>query len=337
MQSLKLQLIDINGLGFAAMYQPNLAKLSHNGESTSALHGAIASVLSQCELHKDYIPVVLWDGHAKFRYDVHPEYKGNRADKPEKVAIRESYKKQTPIIRLMLQALGIPQISSRDYEADDLAGWICSLVGDDVEVLMNTKDSDWWQFLRPGVTWYSPFSEIRLTHEDLLTEKMEKFDGPFTIEQYVMAKAMAGDSSDNITGVPKVGLKTAVKLLNEHGSFEAMWARHDAGETIKGVVAGAVAGPEYRATYLRNLKLIDHRQAPPLPDHAALLCQDKDLGMFKAICEEYGLKRMGAQGERLLLDLEQRARVVSHLSHILDSCHQHDRCWLREPEEALAA
>lgn len=336
MQELKIQLIDINGLGFAAMYQPNLAKLEHNGESTAALHGAIASVLSQCELHKDHIPVVLWDGHAQFRYDAHPEYKGNRKDKPEKVAIRESYKKQTPMIRQMIQALGIPQISSLHYEADDHAGWICSLLEDWVQILMNTKDSDWWQFLRPGVTWYNPFSKVSLTHEDLSTSKMEQFDGPFTIEQYVMAKAMAGDSSDNIDGVPKVGLKTAVKLLNEHGSFEAMWQKHDAGEKIKGVVASLVAGPEYRATYLRNLHLIDNRRAPPLPAHTSLVCQDKDMSMYKAICEEYGLKRMGAQGEKLSIDLEARSRAVSWLSHILDSSHQHDRRRARETEEVAA-
>lgn len=306
--------------GLRSMYQPNLAKLQHNGQSTSALHGVATSVMSLCERYPEHVPFVLWDGRSQFRHDLLPDYKVGRASTPEKVAIRDAYKLQTPIIRLMLHCLGIPQIASRDCEADDIAGWLCRLLGPDDHIVLATKDSDWWQALRANAVWFSVTSKQELTFADL--SKTDLFDGPYpSLAHYVMGKAMAGDKSDDIPGCPGVGVKTAIKLLVEHGSFEALWAKFDAGEKIKGVVANKVAGPEYREMYKRNLELIDWNRAPPIPAHTALTCQGKDMALFADICDEYGLSRVVKLGREFALDPARRAQAVSVIDWLLDPSH----------------
>lgn len=324
-EPIKVQFIDVNALGFAALYQPNLAKLMHNGQPTSALHGVPTAVMSLVGLFPDHVPFVLWDGRSHFRHALLPGYKANRTASPDKIAMREAYRVQTPIIRLMLHALGIPQIASKNCEADDIAGWLCRLLGPEDSIVLSTKDSDWWQALRKNAVWYSVTSKKALRFEDL--SRTDLFDGPFdSIDQYVKAKAMAGDSSDDIPGVPKVGIKTAAKLLREYGSFEAMWGKFDCGETIKGVIAEKVAGPEYREIYQRNLELIDWNRAPAIPAYTALLSQEKDMALFTDLCNEYGLSRVLKLGTDFRLDPVLKAQAVSRVSWLLDPCHAPDCC-----------
>lgn len=187
---MKINLIDINGLGFAAMYAPSLSKLTFNGESTAALHGAVASVFTLQKEFPEHIPVVLWDGRSHFRKAIHPGYKANRVDTPEKQEIRQSYSRQSPYIRLLLTALGIPQIASKDCEADDIAGWLCSLLPEDTSITLSTKDSDWWQALAVNTCWYNPLTKKSLTFEEL--SKTELGNGPFhSIAEYVAAPCLA--------------------------------------------------------------------------------------------------------------------------------------------------
>jgi 5'-3' exonuclease len=113
---------DMNALGYAAMYQPNLARLTHKGMSTAALHGAMASLLERMALYPEAMPVVLWDGRPTWRSELLPGYKANRSDAPEKVEIRAKYRQQVPYIQQMLMQLGIPQIRPGYAEADDVGG-----------------------------------------------------------------------------------------------------------------------------------------------------------------------------------------------------------------------
>ena len=117
-----LLLIDVNGLGYAAMYQPNLAKLEHQGFSTAALHGALMSVFMRMGELPKATPLVIWDGRAQWRHDMYPGYKANRKDDESKKAIRDAYALQVPWIQLILNRLGIPQVRCASAEADDIAG-----------------------------------------------------------------------------------------------------------------------------------------------------------------------------------------------------------------------
>lgn len=261
----KFLIVDVNGLGYASMYQPALAHLSHNGESTAGVNGAISSVISMMKKYPQYTPIVLWDGHAKWRYDLNPDYKSNREDDAEKISIRESYKKQVPHIKRILMEAGIPQIIHPDCEADDLAGMICAeLAGDEeVHIVMGTKDTDWWQGISDNAEWYSNLTKITVTAESLQSDQLD--EGPFdSPDQYIKAKALAGDTSDVIAGVPGIGLKTAAKIIRDYGSVEALWDKFDAGEKLTGERLLKVAGTDYRALYKANLLIMDWRLSPPI-------------------------------------------------------------------------
>lgn len=286
-------LIDANSIGYAAMYQPNLARLAHDGQSTAALHGLPMSVFKLMKRFPEATPILLWDGKARWRYERYPEYKSDRKADPEKVAIRDAYAAQVPHLRRLFFDLGLPQMGHPDTEADDLAGMITRRIvenDDTLNILLSTTDSDWVQSLHERVHWFKTSDE---TLTDLARLASEDFkDGPFdTPEQYLAAKCLAGDSSDSIEGIPGIGLKTGAKFHREYGDFETLWARADAGEKFKGAKLQSILTPEARALYLRNREIMDWRQAP-IPDDVSLSCPAPDMASAIEITERFGLKRI---------------------------------------------
>lgn len=302
MLSPDLLLVDINGLGYAAMYQPNLARLSHKGMPTAALHGALVSLFSRMAEYPQAVPVVVWDGHARWRKEFYPEYKSNRSDTPEKLEIRANYAKQVPYLQLMLMQLGIPQIRAPYAEADDIAGVICRNMAPCRQIQQVTRDTDWWQGLASNITWYSPLSKREITLEELANPENGLSDGYFlSPEEYIHCKALAGDSSDCIAGVEKVGLKTAAKHLRQFGSMQALWERYDAGERFKGATLEKLVSPETRELYARNLRLMDWRLAPELDtSELAAFFLEPDFADFSATAEDFGLTRMAMQAQKHL-------------------------------------
>lgn len=296
-------LIDINGLGYAAMYQPNLARLSFNGHSTAALHGAITSVLSRMNEFPNAVPVVLWDGHAKWRRDLFAGYKSNRSDNADKIAIRDAYNLQVPVIQKMLMQMGIPQVRSPSAEADDLAGVVVRELNRRWRIQMVTRDTDWWQALDERTSWYSPLSKNDMTLEMFSDPNVGVgSDGYFlNTQEYLMCKALAGDSSDTIPGVDGIGLKTAAKYIRQYdGSIENLWQRFDAGEKIKGAKLEALVTPQTREIYARNLVLMDWKQAPEL-DTSTLSAAwlSPDLGLLEEIADDFGLTKVVASARKV--------------------------------------
>jgi len=290
-------LIDANSIGYAAMYQPNLAKLAHNGQSTSALHGLPASIFKILRTFPKATPLILWDGRAQWRYDLYPDYKSNRGDTPEKIAIKQAYRIQVPYLRQLFFALGLPQMLERTAEADDLAGilarWLSQTAG--LRVMMVSTDSDWVQAVDDDVHLYNPRTEQEIDLDWLASESFK--DGPFDDpEQYLAAKCMAGDTSDAIEGVAGIGLKTGAKFLKVYGSFEALWERADDGEALKGVKLQSVATPEARALYARNRALMDWALAP-MPPGLEYTMQRPDLAEALDLAAQFSLKHVARQIE----------------------------------------
>ena len=296
-----LLLIDVNALGYAAMHQPALARLSHNGEPTAALHGALMSVFSRVAECPDAAPIALWDGHARWRKELFPGYKSNRSDKPEKVKIREAYIKQTPVIEELLAALGIPQIRSESAEADDLAGAICRSIGPEWAIQLVTRDTDWWQALNERVSWYSPLTKACLTHDAFIDPERGSSEGHFlSTQEYIDCKALAGDTSDTIPGLDKIGLKTAAKIFREHGTLAQIISRAEKGEKFTGVAMQKLLGPGVKEMYERNLRLMDWKLAPPI-DPSSLRAQfaPADLPAFESLAERFGLSRVAVSARKL--------------------------------------
>lgn len=285
-----LLLIDGNNIGYAAMYQPALSRLAHNGRPTGGILGLAQSVMRLAALFPDAVPVVLWDGHAAWRRVLCPEYKANRKDTPEKIAVIESWRQQEPLARVLLLHLGVIQVRAVDAEADDLVGHYCRALecSEHIDrITMASNDRDWWQALSPRVDWFSPITDTHMTIDDLVSDKAK--DGPFeSPAEYLLAKSIAGDDSDNIPGVPGVGLKTAVKLLQVHGGLDGIATAVHNG-TAKDKKSAAIA--EHHEAILRNLRIMDWSQAPDLEayqfgvlreafhtDDAILWCDELGLG-----------------------------------------------------------
>ncbi|MBN6741416.1 DNA polymerase I [Acidithiobacillus sp. MC6.1] len=290
---INLLLIDGNNIGFAAMYQPALSRLAHNGNPTGGILGLAQSVMRLSALFPDAVPVVLWDGRAAWRRELCPEYKANRQDTPEKIEVAEKWRQQEPLARTLLLHLGVIQARAADAEADDLAGRFCrSLEAEDCPVghiTLASNDRDWWQALGPLVDWFSPITDTHVTLDDLSTTKVK--DGPFeSPAEYLLAKAMAGDDSDNIPGVPGVGLKTAVKLLRTYGGLDGIRSAVQSG-VAKDKKSTAIA--EHHETILRNLRIMDWRQAPDLDVHQfGVLRETFDAGDALPWCNELGLGKL---------------------------------------------
>ncbi|MBN6742683.1 DNA polymerase I [Acidithiobacillus sp. MC6.1] len=292
-----MMLIDGNNIGYAAMYQSALSRLAHNGRPTGGILGLAQSVMRLSALFPDAVPVVLWDGYAAWRRELCPEYKANRKDTPEKIEVAEKWRQQEPLARTLLLHLGVPQVRAADAEADDLAGRFCrSLEAEDCPVghiTLASNDRDWWQALGPLVDWFSPITDTHVTLEDMGTTKVK--DGPFkNAEEYLLAKAMAGDDSDNIPGVPGVGLKTAVKLLRAHGGIDGIRSAVQSG-VAKDKKSAAIT--ELHDTILRNLRIMDWRQArDSSPGQVGMMRETFDAEAALGWCADLG---MGKLGERL--------------------------------------
>lgn len=298
-------LIDINGLGYAAMYSP-LANLEHNGFETGGIHGAINSLFARMAQRPGAVPFVLWDNHAQWRYDALPDYKGSRKgdDGSEKRRIRDSYKKQMPCIQMMLSVMGIPQISCAATEADDLAGIICRQMDPSWKIELTSKDTDWWQALDERTVWYSPLSKKELSLSRLSDPKNEMKDGHFlSTDEYLEAKALSGDASDEIPGINGVGLLTATKIIRKYGvGIKDFWRLVDAGEvTPKGVVETRVASLESREIFERNVYLMDWRRAPePDLSNLALTAGHCDFDVLEIEANELGLKKVLSRAKEAL-------------------------------------
>ncbi len=285
----RLLLVDTNVLGIGSMRQYQYRDRNRHGKETGALHGIAEKLSDLVGAHPGYVPIALWDDRCRWREALLPQYKRHRWETPEQMAFLERYLRQVDVVRELLQHLGLPQIFCPDFEADDVVGAICRRADPSWQIRLATTDTDWFQALRPNVEWHSVSTGRTITHEDLPNPDVVA-GGPFvSVEHYIQAKALAGDPGDGIPGVAGVGIKTAARIIREYGSVEALWARHDAGESIKGVVAQRAAAAEYRNIYYRNLQLIDWQLAPALGEGLQVDAGKRDGSRAAQVCSRWGL------------------------------------------------
>ncbi|MBQ5533688.1 MAG: hypothetical protein IIU07_00095 [Lachnospiraceae bacterium] len=164
----------------------------------------------------DYIAVA-FDEHAPtFRHEMYEAYKGTRHAMPEEL------KEQVPLIREVLQAMNILTVSRPGLEADDIIGTISRrAMREDREAVILSGDRDLLQLVTAdSVKVRLPHTSKGVTTVDVLyaADVMEKYG--VTPEGIIELKALMGDSSDNIPGVPKIGEKTGVSLVQQYGNIE---------------------------------------------------------------------------------------------------------------------
>lgn len=315
----ELLLIDINILGIGSMHEYEYKHRTHGGQETGAIHGTFSKLVRLLGPDSAGVPIVLWDDRCRWREKILPQYKRHRWTTPEQQAFLKSYLAQAKVIQALLAHLGFPQASCPNFEADDIAGLICRQLDPSWPITLATTDTDWYQALRPNVVWQSTRGGHRISDADLGNPELMK-DGPFrSTDHYIQAKALAGDTSDGIPGVHGIGLKTAAKILRDHGSIEALWEKHDAGEPLKGVALKRAAGPEYREIYYRNLSLIDWRLAPRLHPKFRVECEPADRTAFDSLCEAWNLSSVAESWTALSIRHRSAVPVVQQIQAILEA------------------
>ena len=289
----RILLIDGNNIGYASMYVPALSRLSHAGMPTGGIMGLAQSVMRIVKLFPGAVPVVLWDGHAAWRKELCPEYKENRQDTPDKAAVAEAWRRQQPWASALLLQMGVIQARAYDAEADDLAGRLCMDLSAMDEygidrITMVSGDTDWWQAISERVDWFTPITDKSMTLEKLRTDEAK--DGPFAgPEEYILAKTIAGDSSDNIPGVPGIGIATAVKLLRLHGGLDGIRRAVESG-SAKDKKSVALAG--LLPMIERNRRIMDWRLAPEGSESIGLVRMPFDAEECQLLCAEFGMDRL---------------------------------------------
>jgi len=238
----RLVLIDGSGYIFRAFFAIRHLSTAA-GLPTNAVFG-VATMLEKTlrELRPDRI-AVCFDTKAKtFRHERYPAYKANRPEPPAALV------PQFPLIHRLVQLRGLPMLTQDGYEADDLigtlarqgraAGWTVVIV---------TGDKDLLQLVDDGVVVFDPMKDK--WYDDAGVR--ERFGVPPA--QVIDVLGLAGDSSDNIPGVPGVGEKTAIKLVGEYGDLEGVLA--NAG-SIKGKLGEKVRAHAELARLSRDLATI---------------------------------------------------------------------------------
>ncbi len=215
----KILLIDGHSILNRAFYGlPDLTNTE--GRHTGAVYGFLNIIFRILEEEKPDYLTVAFDVHAPtFRHKIYDAYKGTRKEMPQEL------REQVPLIQEMLKAMGVCMVTMEGYEADDLLGTLArrsEAKGMDVTIL--SGDRDLLQLATEKVLIRLPkTSKGKTTIEDFHAQQvLEKYQ--VTPVQIIDLKALMGDSSDNIPGIPGVGEKTAAKIIGEFGSVENAYA-----------------------------------------------------------------------------------------------------------------
>ena len=213
-----LFLVDGSGYIFRAYHAlPPLTRKS-DGLQVNAVLGfcnMLWKLLAEMKNDKPTHLAVVFDKSEKtFRSDFYPEYKAHRPDAPEDLI------PQFPLIREAVHAFEIPCLEQAGFEADDLIATYARLATEaKATTTIVSSDKDLMQLVGNGVTMYDTMKDRRIGRAEVI----EKFGvGP---EKVIEVQALIGDSSDNVPGVPGIGVKTAAQLIGEYGDLETLLKR----------------------------------------------------------------------------------------------------------------
>ncbi|MEZ4485457.1 MAG: DNA polymerase [Syntrophotaleaceae bacterium] len=215
-QAPRLYLIDGSSYIYRAYYA--IRQLSNSkGLATNAVLGFTNMLLKVVrEERPDHLAVIFDAKGPTFRKDLYPEYKANRSAMPEDL------RPQIPLIKELVQAFNMPALELAGYEADDIIATLARrFAAQGMEVTVVTGDKDLMQIVDERIRLLDTMKDQVVG----LAEVAERFGG--TPDKVVEVQALAGDSSDNVPGVPGIGEKTAKLLIQEFGSVENLLANID--------------------------------------------------------------------------------------------------------------
>ena len=267
-------LIDGSGFIFRAFHKlPPLTR--PDGTPVNAVLGFTNMLLKLMhDTDADHLAVIFDAAQRTFRNQLYTAYKAHRPDPPDELL------PQFPLIREAVRAFNVACIESEGWEADDLIATYTRLAREaGAEVTIVSSDKDLMQLIRPGVEMFDPVNSKVIGPEQV----KEKFCvGP---EKVIEVQALAGDSIDNVPGVPGIGVKTAAQLIEEYGDLDTLLAR-----------AHEIRQPKRREA------LLAHAEAARISRDLVRLCEQVPPPVPLA-----DLAKRSPDGERLLAFLQENA------------------------------
>ena len=213
-----LCLIDGTALAYRSYYAYIRRPLVNSeGANVSAVFGFADKLLALLEeLTPDYVAVAFDTPEPTFRHEEYGDYKATREEPPDDMI------PQFPIIEELVEVFGIPAFKLPGYEADDVIGTLAAKGRENgLRVVIVAGDKDFFQLVGEGVTVFDPYKRVEYTDE-----VVEKVFG-VAPSRVIEVLGLAGDTSDNVPGVPGIGKKTALDLIGRFGTIEEVIAHVD--------------------------------------------------------------------------------------------------------------
>ncbi|NVN99418.1 MAG: DNA polymerase I [Geobacteraceae bacterium] len=283
---------------------------SPTGSPTNAIYGFTQMLLRVLKERKpEHVAVIFDAGRVTFRTELYPEYKANRAAMPDDL------RQQIEPIKEMVRAFNIPALELTNYEADDIIGTIardCRERG--LKTVVVTGDKDLMQIVADNVTLLDTMKE----KESGIADVLERFG--VEPAKVIDILGLAGDSSDNIPGVPGIGEKTAIKLVQEFGSMDALLER---AHEVKGKTGERLQEFADQARLSRRLATIDDHVPISYrlddftlspPDNSALTELFKRYGFTTLMKELTSSSTLSSQSYRTITDETAFRAVLQELS-----------------------
>ena len=285
----KLLLIDGNSIANRAFYgiMGNKMLTAKDGRYTNAVYGFLAIMFKILDdLKPDYMAVSFDLKAPTARHNLYKEYKANRHGMPEELA------QQMPMIKEILNAMNIDIVQKEGYEGDDILGTLAKFgENKNLEVTILSGDRDTFQLATDKVT-------IRIPRTKAGKTETEDYDRKKVMDEYglepkalIEVKGLQGDTSDNIPGVPGIGPKTAISLIQKYGTIENLYKKIEEGEDdLKGKQKENIVQNKDMAILSRTLGEIDVNV--PLDDTLEnLKVEEWDRKKVLELFQEWNFKR----------------------------------------------
>ena len=218
--------------GYATLYRAHYAlirnPLSNSaGTPTSAIFGFANQVFQLIEEEKPDYLVAAFDSKGKnFRHEIYADYKANRSEMPDEIQT------QLPYLWTLLEGMNIPVLRVDGVEADDIIGTVANKCSDSgLQCNIVSGDKDFMQLIDDSTFLYAPQARKREKEIFDVSKVVEKWG--VSPEEIIDLLGLMGDSSDNVPGVQGVGPKTAMKLIQEHGTIEMIYENIDSIKNVK--------------------------------------------------------------------------------------------------------
>ena len=331
-------LIDGSGYIFRAYYAlPPLSRKS-DGLPTGAVSGFCSMLFKLLEdsksdqnLQKPTHFAVIFDSARKtFRNEIYSDYKANRSEAPDDLAPQFEY------IRKSVLAFNLPSVDLPNYEADDLiATYVDQILKKGAKVTIVSSDKDLMQLYKKGVRIFDPMKNKFITDDDVV----KKFG--VDASKVIDVQSLAGDSSDNVPGVPGIGVKTAAELINKYGTLENLLK--SANEIKQNKRRETLIENKDKALISKKLVTLDHN-SPVNRELSEFKLQNIDKDKLYKFLREMEFNRLlssaiSAYGEPELesnkietQNLEKQQTVNNKNYYLINSLDEIDK-WIEEAEE----